>query len=106
MFPFSLAGANTFIDDHAILNVAATVSHDTRIGPYSMLNPGVHLAGNVTVGEGCYLGVSSSIIHGLSIGSWTTIGAGAVVVRDLPENVTAVGVPARVIRTNEQERDE
>jgi sugar O-acyltransferase (sialic acid O-acetyltransferase NeuD family) len=101
MFPYSVAGANSFVGDHAIVNVAATISHDTKIGRYGTLNPGVHLAGNVTVSEGCQLGLSASVVHGVSIGSWTTIGAGAVVLRDLPERVTAVGVPARVIKTKE-----
>jgi sugar O-acyltransferase (sialic acid O-acetyltransferase NeuD family) len=101
MFPHSFAGPDSFVGDHGIVNVGATISHDTKIGSYGTLNPGVHLAGNVLIGEGCYLGIGSSIIHGISIGSWTTVGAGAVVVRDLPDHVTAVGVPARVIKTKE-----
>jgi len=101
MFPHTFAGPDSFLGDHAIVNVGATISHDTRIARYGTLNPGVHLAGNVIIGEGCYLGIGSSIIHGISIGSWTTVGAGAVVVRDLPEHVTAVGVPAKVIKPKE-----
>jgi sugar O-acyltransferase (sialic acid O-acetyltransferase NeuD family) len=102
MFPHSFASTDSFIGDHAIVNVAATISHDTKIGNYGTLNPGVHLAGNVLIGEGCYLGIDSSVIQGVAIGSWTTLGAGCVVIRDLPENVVAVGVPARVIRTKEK----
>ena len=66
------------------------------------INPGAHLAGNVTVGEGCYIGMGANIIQGISIGPWSIIGAGAVVVRDIPANVTAVGVPAKVIKTREE----
>ena len=106
MFPHSFASTNSVIGDHTVVNVGATISHDTEIGRYATLNPGVHLAGNVTIGEGCYIGVGSNIINGISIGSWTTVGAGAVVVKDLPDAVTAVGVPARVIRTKEKGRDE
>jgi sugar O-acyltransferase (sialic acid O-acetyltransferase NeuD family) len=101
LFPHSFASTDILIDDHAIVNAGATVSHDTKVGPYGTLNPGVHLAGNVDVNEGCYLGIGASVIQGISIGAWTTVGAGAVVVRDLPDNVTAVGVPARVIKARE-----
>lgn len=77
------------------------MSHDTKLGDYSTLNPGVNLAGNVSIGEGCYLGIGCSVIQSITIGPWTTVGAGAAVTRDLPANVTAVGVPARVIKTKE-----
>jgi sugar O-acyltransferase (sialic acid O-acetyltransferase NeuD family) len=98
----AIACRGTLIEDHAILNLGSIVSHDTRIGCYGTVNPGVSLAGNVSIGEGCYLGIGSSVIQGISIGPWTTIGAGAAVVRDLPDNVTAVGVPARVIKRREK----
>jgi sugar O-acyltransferase (sialic acid O-acetyltransferase NeuD family) len=90
------------IGDHAILNLGAIVSHDSKLAPLVTLNPGVNLAGNVAIGEGCYLGIGSSVIQGVSIGAWTTVGAGAAVISDLPSNVTAVGVPARIIKTKER----
>ncbi len=102
MYPNSLAARGSVIEEHALVNVGAIVSHDTRVGRYATLNPGVNLAGNVTVGEGSYLGIGCSVIQGISIGDWTTVGAGAAVIRDLPDKVTAVGVPARIIKTNEQ----
>lgn len=92
----------TLIGDHAIINVGAIVSHDTEVGPYATLNPGVNLAGNVTIGEGCYLGIGCSVIQGISIGAWTIVGAGAAVIRDLPAGVTAVGVPAKIIKPADQ----
>ena len=103
IFPNTVVSTNTLIDDHAIINVGATISHDTRINRYGTINPGVHLAGNVTIREGCYLGIGSSVIHGVSIGPWSVIGAGAAVFQDLPDHVTAVGVPARVIKTRKQD---
>ena len=50
------------------------------------------MAGSVAINNG------SQIIQGLTIGENTIVGAGAVVVRDLPANCTAVGVPAQVIK--------
>lgn len=106
IFPHSFVSTGSSIGDHSIINAGATVSHDTKIGRYGTINPGVHLAGNVLIGEGCYLGIGSSVIHSVSVGAWTTIGAGAAVIRDLPDNVTAVGVPARVIKTKEKTEHE
>ncbi|HKR02266.1 MAG TPA: acetyltransferase [Pyrinomonadaceae bacterium] len=99
VFPHAFASAGSLVGDHAVVNVGASVSHDTRVSRYGTLGPGVRLAGRVFVGEGCYLGVGSSVINRVSIGEWTTVGGGACVTMDLPDNVTAVGVPARVIKT-------
>ena len=102
IFPNTVVSTDCHIGDHSVINSGATISHDSLIGGYATINPGVHVAGNVSIGEGCYLGVGSSVIHGVSIGAWTVIGGGAVVTQDLPENVIAVGVPARVIKTKEE----
>lgn len=98
----AIACRGSFIGDHVAINVGAIVSHDTRIGAYGALNPGVNLAGNVRVGEGCLLGIGCSVIQGITIGAWSIIGAGSVVIRDLPDNVTAVGVPAKITETREK----
>lgn len=102
IFPHVVINTGALIGSYATLNVAATVSHDTKIGDYCNINPGVHLAGNVTIGVGCYLGMGANVIQGKSIGAGTIIGAGAVVNRDLPANITAVGVPAKIIKTNKE----
>lgn len=87
------------IGDHVQINIACTISHDALIGDYTTLSPGVHVAGNVTLGEGCFVGIGANIIDKKTVGAWSIIGAGAAVISDLPANVTAVGVPARVIKT-------
>lgn len=102
VFPHSFASAGSSIGSHTIVNVGASVSHETRVSRYGTLSPGVRLAGNVSVGEGCYFGVGSSVIDGVSIGEWVIVGGGACVTKDLPDNVTAVGLPARVIKTRER----
>ncbi len=79
-------------------NTNAAVDHDCLIGDYAHVGPGVSLAGNVTVGEGAFLGIGSVAIMGSTIGRWSTVGAGAAVVHDIPDNVTAVGLPARIIK--------
>lgn len=89
------------IGRHCILNVKVSISHDCEIVDFVNLNPGATICGNVRIGEGCYIGAGATIIDNVTIGEWTTIGAGAVVIDDIPSRVTAVGVPARVIKRHE-----
>jgi sugar O-acyltransferase (sialic acid O-acetyltransferase NeuD family) len=96
-----MAGAviqpEVIVGSHSIINTCASVDHDCQIGDYAHLGPGVHLSGDVTVGEAAFLGTGTSVIQGRRIGVGTTVGAGGVVIRDLPDHVTAVGCPAQVI---------
>ena len=54
--------------------------------------------GDVQIGEGSFVGSCSVTIGQLSIGCWSTIGAGAVVIKDVGDNITVAGVPAKVVR--------
>jgi sugar O-acyltransferase (sialic acid O-acetyltransferase NeuD family) len=99
VFAGAIVQPDTVVGDHTIINTAATVDHDGEIGDFVHLAPGVHLAGGVQVGTGAFLGIGASVIPTLRLGEWSTVGAGGVVVRDLPSRVTAVGVPARIIST-------
>ena len=90
------------IGSFTILNLDCTVGHDTVVGDYTTAAPSVNISGNVDIGTGCDLGTGSIIIQGIKIGHWTIVGAGAVVVRDLPPNVTAVGSPAKPIKERQE----
>lgn len=79
-----------------ILNTGCSVDHDNRVGDYAHICPGAHLAGNVEVGHRTTIGIGASVIQGIRIGHDAMIGAGAAVVEDIPDNVTAIGVPARI----------
>jgi sugar O-acyltransferase (sialic acid O-acetyltransferase NeuD family) len=86
---------NVRLGRHVHLNVGATVSHDVVAGDYVTLNPRANISGNVVLEDEVTIGVSASIIQGNRIGARTIVGAGAVVTRDLPPDVVAIGVPAR-----------
>jgi len=88
---------DTRIGSHVILNTGATVDHDCVIHDFVHLAPGTHLAGCVVVEEGVLMGVGSAAIPGVKIGAWSVVGAGGVVVENLPSGVVAVGVPAKPI---------
>lgn len=90
----------TIIGDNAIVNTGATIDHHGHIGAHAHIAPGAHLGGTVTLGEGAFLGIGVSVIPNRTIGEWTIVGAGSAVIDDLPARVTAVGVPARVVKTH------
>jgi sugar O-acyltransferase (sialic acid O-acetyltransferase NeuD family) len=92
-----IVNANAVIGEDCILNTGCSVDHDGKIGPHSHLCPGVRLAGAVTVGERTMLGTASCCIPGIVIGSDALVGAGSVVVRNVPDKCKAMGNPARVV---------
>lgn len=103
VFAGAIIQPDTSVGVHGIINTGATVDHDCRLGDYVNISPGCHLAGAVTIGDGTVLGIGSSVIPCINIGSGSTIGAGATVVRNIPDDVVAVGCPARVLRHVERE---
>lgn len=91
----SLFTVNIKIGKHVIVNLGCTIGHDTVIGNYSSFMPGVNISGEVITGECVYGGTGSKIINQVTIGENVTIGAGAVVVKNIPSDCTAVGIPAK-----------
>lgn len=90
--------ADTIIGKHCIINTSASVDHDCRICDFVHISPHAALCGGVTIGEETQVGTGAIVTPGKTIGSNTVIGAGAVVINDIPDNVVAVGNPARVIK--------
>lgn len=89
---------NIHIQDFVTLNLMCTVGHDTFIADYASFMPSVNISGEVRIEEKVYVGTGAKIINQLTIGKATIVGAGAVVSRSLPENCTAVGIPAKPIK--------
>lgn len=90
------------IGEFVTVNVGTTINHDCIVHRLATLSPGVHVGGNVEIGEGAFLGIGASVVQGIRIGAWSTVAAGAVVLEDVPPAATVVGVPARVIRTRQE----
>lgn len=74
----------------------STIGHGSEIGDYVSISPGANISGNVKIGSGARIGTGANIIQGISVGAGSIIGAGATVIENIPDNCTAVGVPARV----------
>lgn len=97
----AIATCNIQIDDFAMVNLAVTIGHDVKIGRFVTLSPAVNLSGYTEIGEGTDVGTDSTIIPGKKVGKNSVIGAMACVTKDVPDNATAVGIPAKVIKISE-----
>lgn len=80
-----------------MLNSRCTIGHDTVIGDYNFISPQVAISGYTKIGNGNLLGTNSATIPSVIIGDNNKIGAGAIVIFDVPNNVTVVGNKARII---------
>jgi len=98
IMPGAVINADVHIAAGCIINSNAVVEHDCVLADGSHVSPGAALAGGVHLGEGTWIGIGASVIQQKKIGQYVLVGAGAAVVSDLPDNVTAVGVPARIIK--------
>ncbi len=89
---------NITIGNHVIINLDCTVGHDAVISDFVTLYPSVNVSGITNIGRATELGTGMQIIQGKTIGDYSIVGAGAVVVKDIPSRCTAVGSPAKPIK--------
>jgi sugar O-acyltransferase (sialic acid O-acetyltransferase NeuD family) len=76
-------------------NINAVAHHDCVVGDFCTLAPGCILLGNVEIGSGSYIGAGSIVLPRIRIGKNVMVGAGSVVTKDIADNLTVMGVPAR-----------
>lgn len=96
--PFSTLTSNIRIGRHFHLNLYSYVEHDCVVGDFVTFAPAVRCNGNVTIGDGAYIGSNAVIRQGLTIGENATVGMGAVVTKNVPAGEIWVGNPARPLR--------
>ena len=81
-----------------IVNSGAVVEHDVEIGDYAHVAPRAVMGGASHLGAFSHLGLGAVVLQCVHIGSHTMVGAGAVVVENLPDQIVAIGAPARIHR--------
>ena len=99
VFAGAVVNPGARVGRHCIINTNATVDHDCTLADDVSIAPGATLGGNVLIGESSSVGLGANVIHSVSIGRHSVVGAGATVLTDLPDQVVAFGVPARVVRS-------
>jgi sugar O-acyltransferase (sialic acid O-acetyltransferase NeuD family) len=85
------------LGNYVIVNTGAIVEHDCVLEDGSAVGPGAILGGRAHLEQASFISAGATVTSRIRIGRETVVGAGAVVTRNLPANVLAWGVPARVI---------
>lgn len=96
-------GPYSVIGDYSIININSVIPHYNSIGDYVNIAPGVNMGGGCKIGECSFVGIGSTIKQYTNVGANSIIGAGAVVIRDVGENVVYAGIPAKFIKDNPTE---
>lgn len=98
---FVAAGAvinrGAVIGHHAIVNTGAIVEHDVKVAEFVNIGPGVVIGGGARIGNLVTLGLGCRIRDHVTVGHRSMVGMGAVVVSDVPDGVTVMGCPARIV---------
>ncbi|EPR6390995.1 NeuD/PglB/VioB family sugar acetyltransferase [Providencia stuartii] len=87
--------ANVKIGIGCLINKNCILSHDVSIGNFVEVSPGVKLLGHVKIGDYTTIGTGAIILPNINIGKKCTIGAGSVVTKNVLDNQTVIGIPAK-----------
>ncbi|NMC31108.1 MAG: acetyltransferase [Veillonellaceae bacterium] len=90
--------ANAKIGKGCIVNTGATVGHDCVMNDFVHVAPGASLAGETAIDDLCWIGMRSAVIEQVKLGVGVVIGAGAVVLENVPDHKLVVGVPAKIVK--------
>lgn len=98
----SFVSCNVVIGENVLVQPTVSIGHDCKIGNDTVLSTNVCIAGGCEIGDETYIGLQVPIKEGVCIGKQTIVGMGSVVIRDIPDQVIALGNPARVMKENKE----
>ena len=98
VMPNAVINSGAIIGKHTIINTAAIIEHDNVIEDFVHVAVGAKLAGEVHVGKRTWVGIGASVVQCTKVCDDCMIGAGAIVVKDIKEAGTYVGVPAGIVK--------
>lgn len=90
-----VGSVNLVFEDFALINLGVTLGHESRVGRGVVVNHNASIAGGVVLEPGVLVGSGAAVLQYLRIGAHATVGAGAVVTKDVPAGEVWVGIPAR-----------
>jgi len=92
----SIIMPNTKLGKHVIINMDCSIAHDCNLNDYVTLSPGAHINGDNILERGVYVGAGTVTKDELRIRKWSIIGAGTVLIKNVPEYALYVGVPGKL----------
>lgn len=100
----SFVSCNVELRDNVFVQPNNCIGHDTIVGKNSIISSMDVISGNVIIGENTYIAPNTPVIQGCKIGNDVIIGMGSSVLRGIPDNVIAIGTPARPMKNNDQHK--
>lgn len=102
IMPGSIVQGDSSIGDNTVITVNTVIAHSAHVGAHCLISGNVMIGAYSTVKDMTHIGQGSTVVSGKvnTIGNKCILGAGAVLVDDLPDNVIAVGIPAKIIKYN------
>ena len=98
--PLCSISSNADLGTNVSVNTMSIVGHDVVVGENTVISSMVNIGGSTIIGKDSYIGMGALIKEGIKIGNEVIIGMGSVVYSDIPDNVIALGNPARPMRPN------
>jgi sugar O-acyltransferase (sialic acid O-acetyltransferase NeuD family) len=98
VFAGAVVNSSAKIGAHVVVNSGVVVEHDCVLQDGVSISPGACMGGRVEIGRASFISVGVTLAPRVRIGAGTVVGAGSVVVTDLPAGVLAYGVPAKVVK--------
>lgn len=96
--PLCQLSPDTNISDNCILLPNSFVGHDSILQQFAHVATNGVVGANVNVGKAVHIGSNATIREKVSIGDYSLIGAGSVILKDVPENAVVVGNPGRILK--------
>jgi len=98
LYPKAYVGYRAELFTGAIMNTGSQIDHHCVLKECATIDPGVVFASNVTVGKFTRVHTGAICKNRIRMGENSVIGAGSVIIEDVPDNVTVVGVPGKIIK--------
>lgn len=98
ILPGCILDTNVVIEENVLLNTGCCIAHDSTVRQHTFLSPRVVVAGFVSIGKCCNIGINTTVIDNITIADHVQTGGATVVIRDIQEKGLYVGNPARFIR--------
>jgi sugar O-acyltransferase (sialic acid O-acetyltransferase NeuD family) len=100
----SIIASSSVVGCNVVINTHTTIGHDIIIGEHSVVSTNVTIGGSSVIGAETYIGLGAQTKDRLTIGYQVIVGMGAIVFKDIPDKMIAMGNPARPIRRNEDNK--
>jgi sugar O-acyltransferase (sialic acid O-acetyltransferase NeuD family) len=97
IYPGTTINYGSKVGDFVVMNMNCSIGHHTQIGNYSSFAPGVNTGGHTVIEESVDMGIGSSTIQNIHVGSGSIVGGQSMVIQNVLTNTKVAGVPCKEI---------